>query len=136
MKFLLIHVPRRPLWPAWASVLVLAWLVLVCVNVYLSNRFDQQIELCLFKKLTHVPCPTCGITRGVLHALHGRFITAWLCNPLLFSAGALFVVISIMRVGFSRAIRISLSLYERRFVWILAILLILINWVYIIFRVG
>ena len=136
MKFSLVRVPSRPFWPAWAIIVGLAWLALVCADVYISNRFDHEIQLCLFKKVTSVPCPTCGITRGIIHGLQGHFITAWQCNPLLFSLGVLFLIITIIRGIFGRAVRISLSLNEHRFAWIIAILLVLINWVYIIYCVG
>lgn len=136
MKISLVHVPRRPPWPIWAVAVVMVWLVLVCAAVFVSSLNGRQVELCLFKYLTHIPCPTCGSTRGVLHLLHGRLFTAWLYNPLVFSAGLLYLGSIGMRMLFARAVRITLSQRERRIAWLIAAVLLLANWIYVIIRVG
>ncbi|HEX7151127.1 MAG TPA: DUF2752 domain-containing protein [Thermoanaerobaculia bacterium] len=39
---------------------------------------------CLFRKLTGLDCPGCGMTRGLYHLLHGHVWTAFRFNPLMF----------------------------------------------------
>jgi hypothetical protein len=136
MKISLARVPRRPPWPAWAVAVVATWLALVGSAVYIAAGSGRHLELCLFKFVTHLPCPTCGSTRGVFHLLHGRLLAAWLCNPLVFSVGLLFLVVVIMRIFTGRVIRVTLSLRERRIAWILAAVLVIANWIYVIIRVG
>jgi hypothetical protein len=38
--------------------------------------------LCIWKKLLGIPCPGCGLTRGVCFLVHGRWIEAVSFNPL------------------------------------------------------
>jgi hypothetical protein len=42
---------------------------------------------CPLRAATGIPCPFCGMTRGVIEAVHGRFVDAFLYNP-----GALMIV--------------------------------------------
>jgi len=46
-------------------------------------------EVCLFHKLTGLPCPTCGMTRAVCHAVHGHWAQSVACHPagLILAAG-------------------------------------------------
>jgi len=37
---------------------------------------------CLFKRLTHLPCPGCGMTRSLVHLAHGDLVGALLFNPV------------------------------------------------------
>jgi hypothetical protein len=36
---------------------------------------------CLFRRLTGLPCPTCGMTRSVVLSLHGHLAAALRVNP-------------------------------------------------------
>jgi Protein of unknown function (DUF2752) len=38
--------------------------------------------LCIWKKLLGIPCPGCGLTRGVCLLVHGRWVEAVSFNPL------------------------------------------------------
>jgi hypothetical protein len=136
MKLELSPVSRKPLWPLWAVGLVGVWLCLIITALLLAHHYDQFLTLCLFKRLTHLPCPTCGLTRGGLHLLQGHFAQAWLCNPLLFSLGAWCLIIIFLRVIFARSLRIRLSNSHRLFAWILVAFLVLANWLYVIIYVG
>lgn len=39
---------------------------------------------CVFRSLTGLECPGCGITRATHHLLHGRLDEAFRLNPMLF----------------------------------------------------
>ena len=39
------------------------------------------MAFCLFRAVTGVPCPGCGITRGVIEIARGNFRKAWRLNP-------------------------------------------------------
>ena len=45
-----------------------------------------RLPPCPFLTLTHVPCPSCGLTTSVVHLLHGGIRAAWrthLAGPLM-----------------------------------------------------
>jgi hypothetical protein len=136
MNFELIHVSRRPPWPVWAVMLVLVWLLFVGVLAGFSIYTGKPVQLCLFRYLTRIPCPTCGLTRSALLVLQGCPGKAWLCNPLICSIIALFFAATLARILFARSIKVQLSRTERYLAWILAFTLLLCNWLYIIFCTG
>jgi hypothetical protein len=136
MNIELIPVTRRPPWPLWAVLLVFIWAVLGVSAILLSDYLNRPVQLCLVKRLTGYPCPTCGSTRGTLSLLHGHIIRAWLYNPLLFSVLGLFAAVTAVRVCFARGIKISLTKQERVLTWTLIILLFFINWAYVIVYIG
>ena len=136
MKFELVRASRRLPWPGWAVGLVGVWLCLVITALLFAHHYDQSITLCLFKRLTGIPCPSCGLTRGGLHLLQGHLAQAWLCNPLLFSLGVLCLIVILLRAIFARSLRIRLSTAHRRIAWPLVAFLLLANWLYVIIYVG
>lgn len=136
MKIEFVYVSRRPQWPLWAVLIVLMWLSLGGAAVWLSSHFDLAVTLCLFKRITGLPCLTCGFTRGALCLLRGRPDQTWLYNPLLFSVLALLIAAAGMRIFFGRGVRIRLTDTERAIAWLLAAVLFAVNWIYIIFCVG
>jgi hypothetical protein len=136
MKLELVKVPRRLGWPLWALLVVCVWLALGAAGLHLSSRLEQPLQLCLFKRFTGLPCPTCGFTRGALCAIHGQPVRAWLYNPLLFSALALLFAACLGRVLFARNVKTTLTRTERHAAWVLGIALFICNWAYVILHVG
>ncbi|MHC4206792.1 MAG: DUF2752 domain-containing protein, partial [Planctomycetota bacterium] len=98
MRIEMIHVSRRPEWPLWAVLIVLAWSAFGLVLVWLSAHFHRPVQLCLVKHLTGISCPTCGFTRGALSLLGGHISQAWLYNPLLYSVLTLFFAAAAVRI--------------------------------------
>lgn len=132
----ILRVSRRPPWPFWAVFVVFVWLALGGAVVWLSARMGRPIYTCLFKRLTGIPCPTCGFTRGALCLLHGRVGQAWLYNPLLFSVLGVLLIAIVLRLVFARSVRVYLTHTERAIAWVLAVVLSCINWAYVIWCVG
>jgi len=136
MKIEIVHISRRPRWPLWAVLLILVWSFLGVALIWLSAHFHSPIQLCLIKHLTGLPCPTCGFTRGALSLLSGHVAQAWLYNPLVYSAFALFFAATAVRIISARRLHISLTSKERSAAWILAGVLFFANWIYVILFVG
>lgn len=42
----------------------------------------QEGTVCLFRRVTHYPCATCGLTRSVAHLLRGDVAGAFARHPL------------------------------------------------------
>jgi hypothetical protein len=136
MTFGLRKTSRLPRWPVWAVGVVLAWLALVGATEWLAWRVHQPFELCLLKRLTGLPCPTCGLTRGILALLHGRLTDAIAFNPLAFVILGVAAIGLLGRLALGVGLRLDLSRGERKVAGILAVALLLSNWVYLIVCVG
>ncbi len=66
-------------------VILIALLVFPLVLLFLpATFFDNGQSLCPSKLLLNKDCPGCGITRGVMHAVHFDFKKAWYYNKLTF----------------------------------------------------
>jgi hypothetical protein len=68
--------------------------------------------------------------------LSGHVAQAWLYNPLVYSAFALFFAATAVRIISARRLHISLTSKERSAAWILAGVLFFANWIYVILFVG
>lgn len=82
----------------WQPARLAAWAVAVAV-VAVCVATDAPARLsfspCVFRNLTGLPCPGCGMTRGFVAMGHGRLSEAWGQNalsPLFFVAVCAYVV--------------------------------------------
>jgi hypothetical protein len=68
--------------------------VLFVGMVWLLLHHYQIIDIgCFFKKITGLPCPSCGTTRSVLALLNGEFSKAFYWNPFGFLILAILLVV-------------------------------------------
>ena len=129
---------RRPLIPGesdpeliWGSVLLaggliaLGWLAL-----------GLPTPLCPLHAVTGIPCPTCGMTRGLGSLLHGHPAGAFLFNPLmmvtLLGAGLYLLYAGVVVIGqFPRLRWEPLSRRASVCVRVAVALLIAANWIYL-----
>lgn len=56
-------------------------LILVGISLFMIFHFSLRPE-CLFKKMTSIPCPACGLTRAYLEILKGNIIQSFSYNIL------------------------------------------------------
>lgn len=68
----------------------------------------SHLGICIFKRLSGLPCPSCGSTRSAILALHGSLTEALLLNPLGF-------VILIALVGFPLGFGFDLVSRRKKF---------------------
>lgn len=47
-----------------------------------TSKVNTEIELCLIKNITSLPCPSCGSTRSVIAITQGNLNEAFFINPL------------------------------------------------------
>jgi len=50
-------------------------------NMMTFHSGNGATEVCLMKRMTNIPCPSCGSTRSVLSLIHGDFLQALYINP-------------------------------------------------------
>lgn len=98
--------------------------------------YKNQPVICLFKKVTGLPCPSCGSTRAVVDLLNGHVWDSIHHNPL----GIIVFIILLMAPGwilFDLVFKKDtlhfffkklIAFIERKWVAIILIVLIVINW--------
>ena len=92
--------------------------------------------------MTHIPCPSCGATRSVLYLTKGEIAEALYLNPIGVILVTIMIVVPIWLLydvifhkntlfQFYRKIELTLN---RRIIAIPAILLVLMNWIWNIYK--
>ena len=122
--------------PAWALGIVAAWAGGVLAAELLSRAAGLGVCLCLFKRLTGLPCATCGLTRGVLAVFRGDLLAGWLHNPLWMTVLAVAAAMVGLRLIAGRKVTVRLTRTERRLAWVIAPAAVAVNWAYVICYVG
>ena len=120
---------RLPRWPWWAVALVMVWGAGVAVATFV---FPAAGPLCVFRRLTGLPCPACGGSRGVRELVEGHWARGWLHNPLLFTLLAVAAVWLLVRLASGRQLWWSPSPRARAFAWIVAGAALAANWIFLI----
>lgn len=101
-------------------------------------RLGLPLPVCRFREWTGVPCPTCGSTRMVEAVLSGDLIGAVAWNPLVFfglAAVAVWAAFSAVRPALGLpAWRLVLAPRERFALGVLAIVVAIAGWAYVVWR--
>jgi hypothetical protein len=66
-----------------------AWLY-YCVKTNITEK--KSVEICLIKRVTSLPCPSCGSTRSVISLVKGEFSDALTINPLGYIVAAIMIM--------------------------------------------
>lgn len=124
---------RWPRVPWWAVALVALHAALAGAYALATrDKTDATPPLCLFRRLTGYPCPTCGATRMGLALLRGHWIEALRLNPLVFALVVGGVLALLARVGLGRRIVWNDSPRSRTWVTAAFVAAILANWIYVL----
>ncbi len=122
---------RRDLWlPRWALAVVAAWLALIGIAEWRGHAAGAPATLCLFRRATGLPCPTCGTTRAVLCLLRGDVAGAAVQNPLMLAAGITTVILLGLRLLAGRGPELQLAPRWRVIPWAVVITMVGVNWAY------
>lgn len=119
--------PRQTrLWPWWAAALVLVWAALAATASALAPGYP----LCAFRRLTGLPCPTCGTGRAVLLTARGDHLGAFGLNPLMTVVAVLFVAETLARLFFGRGLLTRPGAW--RFAPVVILVAVALNWAYVL----
>ena len=107
-------------------------IMLIFLISLLAPPFEQsRFTICLFKNLTGVPCPSCGMTRAFLFLGHGQILRAARLNPLVLPVAILLLLQGVrllLRLATQTDYRLQLSPFLFRIVLTTAIAIILGLW--------
>lgn len=115
-----------------AMSLTACWLILIAAAELAAKLLGTEPQLCLFKRLTTLACPSCGLTRGVRLIFAGRPLQGLAMNPLFFAVIAGLIIIVVAKVLFGLKFRLRQKKRGRILAWSLAIIVFIINWCYVI----
>jgi hypothetical protein len=106
-------------------------------SVYVS---DVNRSMCLIKSATGIPCPSCGTTRAILLFLRGNFTGSVLMNPFGIIVMMVMLVVPIWiafdliakKESFYTFYGKSEKVINTRWLAIILIILVLLNWIWTI----
>lgn len=104
-------------------------LVLAGIYIRLSGQALETIYFlpCIFKGVTGIPCPGCGMTRACLAILQGEFSTAWRYHPFSFLLIGLSILI-VFQPEYTQETWVAISLIKQKIIVSTLILLCLSLW--------
>ena len=95
------------------------------------------VRLCLFRRLTGLPCLTCGGTRAFAALATGDVTGAFRQQPLvsaLLTVGTAAGAVHSLLLARGRHLTLQTSASERRLLLLAAVILAAANWVYLLWR--
>ena len=115
----------------------------IFLNFFISSsHLKAKFNVCLFKRVTTIPCPSCGTTRSVLSLINLDFPTAFYMNPLgfiilpallIFPFWLTFDILNRSQSLFSFYQKFE-TVFKKKIIAIPAILIVLIIWISNIFK--
>lgn len=111
------------------------WLFYISTSLHSENSSE---EVCLIKRVTDIPCPSCGSTRSIILLIHGDFQQAVYINPIglivavimLLTPVWILVDITLRRSTLFDFYQRTESYLKKPKVAIPLILLLLLNWIW------
>lgn len=106
----------------------------MAAGLMIAQITESPLPACMFRRITGVPCGTCGSTRCVLAAGRGDIAEAFLHNPFMFTVLAGMAIVLGLRLIAGRTIELNLSRGGRRLMWIAIGGAFILNWAWVIWR--
>jgi hypothetical protein len=118
-----------------------SWIIL---NHYLLKTNSPALNVCLFRQVTGIPCPSCGTTHAILSITKGNFRQAMDENLLGFPVTLMLVIFPLWilidlirkKTGFYQFYFWTESILRKKWVAYSALAFLLTNWVWNIFKNG
>jgi len=115
------------------------WIYWVLINTTTST---SSYEVCFIKHISKIPCPSCGSTRSVISIIQGHFQEAIRINPLGYIIAITIIIfpawiivdLVFKRKSFYTGFLLMESIIKKYLVSIPLILLLIINWIWNIYK--
>jgi hypothetical protein len=111
--------------------------------LFFSIQHQHQIQnneftVCLLKKATNIPCPSCGTTRAVIEISKGKIISSIFINPFGILVALIMLICPIWigydflfkKDSFYQFYKKSEAFLRKRKIAIAFIVLVLLNWIW------
>ena len=120
---------KQTLNPVLLAKTFLMLLVLAGIYIRLSGQAFETVHFlpCVFKGVTSIPCPGCGMTRACLAIFQGEFSTAWRYHPFSFLLIGLIILI-VFQPEYTQETWGAISLIKQKIIVSILILLCLSLW--------
>jgi hypothetical protein len=122
---------RQKPFKVWRDFSLLSGILLLSMLV--PPFYYGEFTLCLFKNITGLPCPGCGMTRAFLFLGHGKIHEAVILNPnslLIFPIIVFLWLNEVVYMATGKDVKIHLTYREKIFLYFLSGLLMLFVWGY------
>lgn len=102
----------------------------------LAPDFVLKVAHCPLREMTGFPCPTCGGTLTTNHLVHGHWWAALSLNPLVvllavtYILAAIYATVATVIPAWRRSIQLSPT--EKRTTRLMAVLLVMLNWAWLV----
>ncbi len=95
-----------------------------------SGKSPDEVTLipCLFRSVTNIPCPGCGMTRACLALTHGHFTEAWRYHPFSFLVVGLAIGVALFPSQLKKA-WMGYALKIQNLIFIFGIVFCLFIWI-------
>ncbi len=106
-------------------------------NVESSYREKPIADFCLFKAVTHIPCPSCGTTRSLVFLVNGQIEKSFITNPFGMLAAIALIIIPIWLItdiirgseSFIKYYKLGEKLFiKNKWISVTAVIIVLLNW--------
>ncbi|KFC57635.1 hypothetical protein FEM08_35920 [Flavobacterium gilvum] len=117
-----------------------SWLLFLKLTPVKNSGLD--LTVCIFKRVTGLPCPSCGTTRAVSYLFTGEIVKSVFLNPFGVLVAVIMVVSPVWIIWdtitkkysfYNFYIKIE-KLIKKKQIAIPLIVLVLINWVWNIYK--
>lgn len=114
----------------------LAGYIWIFIAMEFGIENNPQVSVCLIKKITNIPCPSCGSTRAIISLLKGDFYTSVYLNPfgliiaLVMTTVPLWIIYDVVtsKNSFLVFYRKIENLVRQKYMAIFLIVMVLLNW--------
>jgi hypothetical protein len=122
----------------WELVLGLVGVPLLAVGLFLASRLpDRLVPVCRLRRVTGIPCPSCGAYRGSGMLLRGDVVEALTMQPLVIVGLLVMMVFAVysgvvLAFGLPRARLSEVSGRVKSRAFLMCLVLFLVNWLYLV----